>query len=256
MIPPINIDVSEIIDSFSLDKEQTEALMKSTLNAIVDEFMSIWESNIGRELKGTRGEYKRAIFVDRIDDFNVIVGLSPRASKLALMLEEGASPFDIKEGFAKSSKRKFNKDGKWFLTVPFRFATPGALGESSAFSGRLPSEVHKLAKEKASVDPGKGLTGKELPRHLRERKKRSPIITGTKTFAEYEHKNSIYEGVAKRTFGTDSSYTSFRRVSENSDADSWIHKGFVARKLMEKSLSQMRIQDVVTVTTDNFLDNI
>ena len=68
------------------------------------------------------------------------------------MLEQGATPFDIKEGFKKSPKArhtiaKYNKKGKiispggqWYLTVPFRIGVPGTLGQAG-FSGEMPTEM-------------------------------------------------------------------------------------------------------------------
>jgi len=256
MIPPIQIDISEIVESFSLSKAQTDALMKRTLDGVVNEFTSIWENNIGKELGSSRNEYKRAIFVERIGEFTTVIGITSRDSKLPLMLEDGASPFDMKEGFANSGKRKLKKDGGWYLTIPFRASTPDAIGESAAFSGKLPPEIHKIAKAKSKTNPGLGLKKSELPSKFAKVSTRAKISTAKQEYAAYTHKSSIYEGVAKRTFKNESSYGSFRRVSDNSDDNSWVHPGFTAKKLMDKSLTELRVQDVVTAITDEFLENI
>ena len=48
----------------------------------------------------------------------------------------------------------------------------------------------------------------------------------------------------------------FRRVSDKSDPNSWIHPGFDARKFMDKALDQTQIPQVVDMVLDNFLSQL
>jgi hypothetical protein len=46
-----------------------------------------------------------AMYSDRPDDRTAIIGLTSRASKLAMMIETGAEAFDEKVGFDNSGKK-------------------------------------------------------------------------------------------------------------------------------------------------------
>jgi hypothetical protein len=146
MISPVLVDFSGTIDEFLLTEQETKDLSRFVLSNISDEYMRHWEQNIDSSLHQTRSEYKQAIFTEQPDDFSMVFGMTPRKSKLAMMLEEGASSFDIKSGFEQSDKKKRKKDGGWYLTIPFRHATSTAIAESMTFSGRMPNEIEKLVK--------------------------------------------------------------------------------------------------------------
>jgi len=263
MIAPIYIDLSGTIDEFFLSEQETKDLSRYVLSNISDEYMRYWEKNVDNSLHQTKTEYRQAIFTEQPDDFTVVFGMTPRQSQLGLMLEDGASEFDIKEGFSKSNKRvtklKVNKDGSlkrdkqgrtigggWYLTIPFRHATSEAVAESAIFSSRMPKRIEQLVK---TVD--RPLTNSDLPEGYRDRR---IARTG------YKHKAAIYEGLHRRDISsTDKEkrggYFTFRRVSDKSDEKSWQHPGFEALKLMDKSLNELPIDQVVDRAVDEFLTN-
>jgi len=244
MISPILIDLSGVIDEFILTEQETKDLSRYVLSNISDEYMRHWENNIDNSLKSTRSEYKRAIFTDQPDDYSMVFGMTPTKSKLGMMLEEGASDFDIKEGFKKSSKKKQKKDGGWYLTVPFRHATSEAVAESAIFSSKMPKEIEKLVK---TIDRPLKLT--DLPEGYRERRV---------SRAGYSHKAAIYEGLHRRDISSSEKenrggYFTFRRVSDKSESNSWKHPGFEPLNLMEKSLIDTPIDRIVDRSIDQFL---
>jgi len=249
---PIKIDIRDLINEFSLKGRQIDILKSNLLDVVVANYVDIWEHKVMSELHSTKRQYLDAIYVNRLNEFTTIVGLNPK-SKLALMVEGGTSPFDMKNGFKNSKNVKYNSKGKWYLTVPFRHATPDAIGESEIFSGKLPREIYDLAKSNYKSGIVRGLIKQELP--LEFQKNGSNPTTG------YNHKNSIFEGL-KRVESSSTKkenrgmYVTFRRVSEKSDKGSWVHKGFVARNLMEKSLNSMDIPTIVDNVTNNFLADI
>lgn len=252
---PIEIDISPILQAYSQLEGRASELSAFILDRVQDTYMFEWENHINKELKSTRVEYRSAIYVDRVDESNTIIGLTPRESKLALMLENGASSFDIKEGMEKSGKRKEKEDGGWYMTVPFRLATTEALGESSIFSGQLPSEVQESIQEKAiSVTTGKStLKVEDLPSQYQ--KILNNKVTG------YTHKAPIYAGlVRQKVNSTDkesrTTYTTFRRISDKSDEDSWTHPGFEPKKLMDKALNDLQLDFVVSKAIDDFMASI
>ena len=245
---PVSIDISDTINEFSLTREQANQLSKYILDSVVDSFVRIWEENVDNTLHQTRAEYKKGIFQETPDEHTIIVGLTPRQSSLSMMLEDGATSFDIKEGFEKSSKKHLKKDGGWYLSVPFRFATSEAVAESMSFSNQLPRPIEKLAKNNA----GKPLTIEQIP---------SPYNKiGQNATSNYTHKFNIYEGLHREEIGSGTEkrggYMNFRRISDKSDKDAWIHPGFEAHKFMEKSMNDLDVGNVVDHAIDEFLGNM
>ena len=244
MIAPVFIDMSGVVEEFMLTEQEVKDLSRFVLSNVSDEYMRHWENNIDQSLHSTRSEYKQAIFTEQPDDFSMVFGMTPRQSKLAMMLEEGKSAFDIKEGFRQSSKKKQKKDGGWYLTIPFRHATSEAIAESMTFSGRMPREIEKLVK--ISEKPLK-LT--DLPEGYRDKRV---------SRAGYQHKAAVYEGLHRRDISATEKenrggYFTFRRVSDKSEENSWQHPGFEPLMLMEKSLDDTRIDQVVDRSVDKFL---
>ncbi len=245
---PIEIDISEVAEEFDLMQEQINGMAESVLTRLVDTYEQTWTQLVGNTLRGTRSEYMRAMFKEVVDKNTIVVGLTSRQSKLALMIEDGASGFDIKESFKKSAKRKQKKDGGWYLTIPFRLATPDALGEASIFASKMPTEIHKIAKSKLKTR-GSRLTIEDLPAHL------STPITREASAGRpaYTHKSPIFEGLVRGQKTSHGQYNTFRRVSDNSDPDSWQHPGFAAYNLMDQALQQMNIDSTIDMAVDDFL---
>lgn len=245
MLPPVIIDLSGIINEFILDENETKSLSRYVLSNISDEYMRVWERNIDSSLKSTRSEYRRAIFTEQPDDYSMVFGMTPTKSKLAMMLEEGASQYDIKDGFSNSDKKHIKKDGSgWYLTVPFRWATSEAVAESMVFSNQMPKDIEKLVKT-----TGRPLKLSDLPSQYRDTRTSS---------VGYKHRASIYEGLQRRDISSTEKenrggYFTFRRVSDKSEANSWQHPGFEPLKLMERSLSELRLDYIVDQSIDQFL---
>ena len=244
MIAPVLIDLSGTINEFFLDTEETKSLSRYVLDNIGQEYERVWEKEIDNNLHQTRSEYRRGIFVEYPDDYSLIFGMTPRRSKLGMMLEEGASSFDIKKGFENSPKKHYKANGGWYLTVPFRHATSEAVAESAIFSSIMPQDVYRVAK----TSP-KPLSLNQLPSGYRQT---------NLSKAGYQHKAAIYEGLQRRDISKSEKenrggYFTFRRVSDKSEENSWQHSGFAALNLMEKALQGARFDYVVDKAIDEFL---
>ena len=248
MLPPVVIDLSGVIDEFFLDENEVKSMSRYVLSNISDEYMRVWERNIDGSLHSTRSEYRRAIFTEQPDDFSMVFGMTPTKSKLAMMLEEGASQWDIKDGFANSDKKHTKKDGSgWYLTVPFRWATSEAVAESMVFSNQMPKDIEKLVKTTARPLKLSDLPSNYIIDHINQR-----------SSVGYAHKSSIYEGLRRTDISSTvnenrGGYFTFRRVSDKSEANSWQHPGFEPLKLMERSLSELRFDYIVDMSIDKFL---
>ena len=183
------------------------------------------------------------------------------------MLEEGASPFDMKAGMLASPKVKVGKNGKKYLTVPFRISTPSAIAESDVFSGSMPTEIYNIVKSKPLVvatsgggSRSVGISLKEIPQQFQVKKTRAAIVDtkGNELFKAYQHKSSTYQGIYKQQDPAtkQNSYRSFRRVSENSDADAFIHPGIERYNLIQKSLGTFNTANEMSLLINKELEKI
>ena len=267
MAAPITIDLTGLQSQFGLDANTVNQLTEVCVQAVTAAVLANWTALAKRELGSTREEYIQNL--NKVDSGRfakqiVLTGVLPN------MLEQGATPFDIKEGFKKSPKArhtiaKYNKKGKiispggqWYLTVPFRIGVPGTLGQAG-FSGEMPTEIYDIMRKRAA---GLDLTRAEIPSPYDIPRSRAAIAATPTTpyYAKYVHKSSIYEGLTKRTaqYGktTQNTYGTFRRASENSDPLSWIHKGLLARNLAERAVQITDVDTIVQNEVTDFLETI
>lgn len=159
-------------------------------------------------------------------------------------------------GFLNGPNAKTGENGKKYNTVPFSVGTPGALEEN--FSTIMPMEVYSIAKKKEVNSPVTSEDLKDLPKLIREPQKKKIQIPESKSFKEYQHKGSIYEGIEKKKDSVtgQTSYQSFRRVSENSDPSAFIHPGIDAHNLAEKTLATFDVPEVTGNAIDLFLEQL
>lgn len=245
---PIGLDISDIIDEFSQLAGKSEEFSSFILDRVVDSYMFEWQEMVKNELHGTRKEYLNSMFTERIDNRNAVIGLMPSESRLALMIEDGASSWDMKDGFSKSPKKHDKKDGGWYLTIPFRSATNEAIGESMAFTNKMPTEVQKVVKSKKGA-----VTLQDLPSQYQK--------IGINKTSGYTHKNNIYEGLHRKQGGSSKKenrgiYMNFRRVSDKSDDGVFVHPGFEAKHFMEKTINGLNISNILDIATDDFLKQL
>lgn len=249
---PVIIELDDTISEFMLSPSEAKSLSDFVLDTVVTEFSDLWMDTIDEELKSTRKEYKAGIFQDNPDDDTIIIGLTPRQSQLAMMLEEGANPFDMKEGFSKSSKKHIKKDGGWYMNIPFRWATSEAVAESASFANKMPKPIEALVKKLPA--------GETLSISAIEKQAGKFAGTGQNPTTGYKHKFNIYEGLGRQEIGSGANekrggYMTFRRVSDKSDPLSWFHSGFEAKHLMQKALDKMDISAVVDKAVDDYLSS-
>lgn len=254
----IEVTLSDTFEEFLLTKEEADAMTKKVLQDIVNAFIFNWKAAAKQSLGSSRSNYIKGIQqIDRgkLEKAVVLVG------NFNNMLEDGVSPFDMKAGFEKSLKKKIKTNGGWYLTIPLRFATAGSLGENEAFSNVMPEEVtsaaQKLSASSTGADgsksSGQQLKLSDIPQSFQGKQKRAAVGD----FGEYTHKNNIYEGIQRneKTYenSTQSSYNSFRRVSDKSSPDSWIHSGIKSFNLIDRALNTTNIEKIADNSVDEFL---
>jgi len=163
-------------------------------------------------------------------------------------IENGKAPFDMKPGLLAGPNAKTGKSGK-YNTVPFRHGTPGTTGKrvgapmpftGPSRAGKPVSAIYVAARKLSpSVEGSGGKTtwggrtgdfgGYGIQTQL-------PVKGGRP--GAYTWKTSPYAAMAKiaKTYGkaTQNQYATFRRVSSNSDPNSWWHPGFQAKRFAER----------------------
>lgn len=249
----IQIDPSSIVDRFDLSQDDINDLLDYTVKEVTARFAHELENEAYRTLKSGRSEYISNINV--VDEgfaagSVVITGFLPNA------MEKGMAPYDMKPGFLNGPNAKDGVNGK-YNTIPFSFGTPGAKEENFT-GGIMPQEVYDIAKDKPIIKGethSAGITKEELPLKFQEPQVKTIQLPKSKSFAEYQHKNSIYEGIRKEKDNVtgQNRYQSFRRVSENSDPNSFIHPGFEAVNLVDKTLAEFDVPAEIGKILDKFL---
>lgn len=263
----ISINTEEIVKPFTTDIETIRNITQTVVEGVSWALYNEIRNNANKTLKKTRGVYLRNLQQPNIGPLSGTITLT---GALPNMIEQGATAYDMKQGFLNSKKAKIGKNGGKYLTIPFRWATAGSLGENEAFSGVMPTEIQALVKNLKSgrtqfAEPqsvsGEGLKlpttstfGKVLTR------KAFSDIKSKKTFGSYTHKAPIHQGIIKQTSAYEnafqSQYMSFRRISLNSDKNSWIHPGLTAKEFFEKSMESLQIDTVVSNIVDRELEII
>lgn len=167
-------------------------------------------------------------------------------AKIAEQLEKGSGPWDMKPMLLGGPKARMGKHGRYNI-IPFRHGTSQASGSNSNFP-TMPKDVYQQARQlKASLRAGKKTawggrtTGTEAAHPA-----------GRNATTHEPHKAGKYEGMVRveKTYAkaTQSKYLTFRVVSDNSPAGSWIHKGYPAHRIAEAVTTYCRpaIEKMVT----------
>lgn len=264
---PITIDLRGLKGQFpEVDDAVVDQLTETCVNAVTAAVYANWQAVAKQTLRSTLPEYVQNIIKVDKGCFNkeiVLTGILPN------MLEQGASPFDIKEGFKKSKKvkytipkynakgRQIRSGGDWYLTVPFRIGTPGTLGQAG-FSGQMPPEVYAVMQKGMAHT----LRASDIPAPYDVPRSRAAIAATPKNpyYAQYTHKNSVYEGLTLRTAQyaktSQNTYGTFRRAGANSDPMSWIHKGFTPYDIAGKAVARTDVDTIVENEVTSFLETI
>lgn len=185
-------------------------------------------------IHSTTGEYARSI-QRQVPYRGKLSGLVYSTSKVAELIEKGFGPFDMKDGLLKSPKARVSKtlgkDGKpsRYITIPFRHNVPGA----GATGASMPQNIYNQASKMdfSSItgrDPWGNFTyswGGRLAA-TPQGQKTKPKVGGMT--APYQWTTGPYSGMVRMqdtATGRSGGYLTFRRVSTNSDPNSWYHPG-------------------------------
>lgn len=248
----VRLDFDDVIDELGLTQSQGQALAENVLQRVTVLVAETWKNVAAKNLHRTRREYIQGITVieeGRLKNAIVLFG------ELNNMMESGAAPFDMKKGLLASAKVKYDVKGNKYITVPFRLATPGSVGEGVGFSGVMPREIYTAFQKHRKATGSNRLGQKDLPASHAGIQTR-PFIASTPTtpaYQAYKHKSSIYAGLTQTGRKGHHQYHTFRRVSSKSDPNAFIHGGFEAKNFAAQTIREANIDNAVEVFVDDFV---
>ena len=247
------IDISELLDIRLFTVEQLNNLTRSIVSMATMEVEKKIRESISKKLKSTKETYERGL-KSYITPKTPFIGTIELVDQLPNMIESGASVFDMKEGFGKSQK-KTTTDNGWYLTIPFRWGVSTSIG--TEFSNVMIESINKVAeglkpsivaKEYGKVEYGDHITIEQLKK-LNNYQAHKGQSAGWGGHQPYEHKSPIAQGMLKiqKTYEKDpqNTYVTFRRVSNKSHPDSWIHPGFKPSNFMDDALKEVDIEKLM-----------
>ena len=242
--PIFIIDLLEVVIAYDLSQSEYAFINQTAIEAGIRETRRQIVSSIRTNLRSTRQSYYRGLtqpIIGQLKGSLQLVGTLPN------MIEQGASAFDMKIGFSKSTKKHQSKTKQgWYLTIPFRWATPDAVAENEAFSNVMDEPMYQVVKPRDRG--GAQITKKEITDSRssygviggRERITRNYGSLTQSQRSAYKHQSPIGAGVKQNLAPykavVQGTYVSFRRVSNNSPVNSWIYKGLEARNFMIDAL--------------------
>ena len=215
----INVRIKAEALGKSIEKmsQETQDLLQESVASLATAAYSEAIRLAQAKLKTTQRDYVNALQFEKIDDNVYIITLSGPAANA---IENGWGSFDMKPGLLAGPNSKVTKKGTRYNTVPFSYQ-PTSNAPLSPKNEELRSSLRDVIKANGLSKIIKNqATGKPLEGIVARVKN-----TGIKNL----------DGLVKiqKTYGnkTQSTYMTFRRVSTNSKAGSWMHPGYAGAKI-------------------------
>lgn len=245
ILPQVILDPSE----FDVSLNEVKAIFKGVISDAAVIFLDNLEVLVNTELSSTRKLYINSIILDDSDE-EIVIKLSEE-NLLVKSIEKGTPAYDMKPGLLNGPNAKVNEKGVRYNTVPFSFKTPG----SRTGSNVLPNKVYRdvLKKELNPItNKTKPLAQSEIKEPFNAIRVRKEITTNNTVYPEYTHKASIYAGLTRIVDdNARGKYYTWRRVSDNSDSNAFIHPGFEPKNFFERALEQIDLQKVAEDSLNN-----
>lgn len=224
-------------------------LSDGLLNAVLDDVAASarvkWIRIAQTELHSTRQDYIQAIGEIQTGEGSREIAL---IGWLANAIENGMDAYDMRDTLLANSSH-VGKDGKKFAYIPFRHGTPGSTGLAGAPMGsaEAPHSSSSMASGSVLASLGQAVKlGKAIHQEAKKLRGSRRLGTGVggASLLQPWHKTDIYAGmkrqrkpyVNQRTgkTTTQTQYTTFRTISENSDPSAWQHPGIQARHFADQ----------------------
>lgn len=214
-----------------LDPENFDSMVNEIVETTAEIARDEWVNLARENLKLTTETYIENIGpIERPNNNEAVITLT---GVLPNMLEQGAASFDMKPGLLESPKAKTGKDGSRFIDIHFAHGTPTQTKVPS-----LPKDVFKKANTM------------QMGERYSDKNRRKNWNIGRPD--GYEHKTGIFDDMTRsRPKGEGlNEFKSFRRISDKSDPNAFIHPGLKALHLTEK------VKDYLDGQIDGIIENI
>jgi hypothetical protein len=222
--------------------------MSSTARAMkssADLVQNVWRNFAGggslpgiESLKSPSRGYAMSIKVQQNGPFDYEVYSE---AKIARQIEEGTRELDMKTAHPYGPRSRVSKKGVPYLIIPFRWGTPGTVG----FRNIMPEAVYSIMRYKKLFDRStvrntthteKNFSGEDV-----ERREYNWGDRSKNSFAEYLTGQSVddpnTEGMVAMDTGSSkkqyTGYFTFRVISADSPASSWIRPAMRARPVTQ-----------------------
>jgi hypothetical protein len=224
-------------------KTATEVIQRYWINAISGN--TVYWSGGSFRIRVVSGSYLRSVaeglrYPAGDNLTGEVVSLSPHAN----IIEEGIKPFDMKKTHLKGPKAIVGKNGKRYITVPFRHNVPG----QSATADAMPKAVYAKAMQLA-ISRRNGL----LVHWYSDKKYEWGDRLGKEDGGPQRPHWSTgkYTGMVKMSGKPHTQYMTFRRLSENSKPESWKHPGVRPRPVTQ-AVEEMARDEVIQLIRTGF----
>jgi hypothetical protein len=173
-------------------------------------------------------------------------------SPTGAIIESGSQPRDMKAKMLASPKARIGKDGKRFITIPFRHGTPGTVTMAP-----MPQHIYDAAKNlgysrrNGELGSAAGTNRYTWGGKLGKSSEGQRSHSGAHPGAGYTWKTGQFSGMAKMGQSGHSQYMTFRRLSENSDPKAWQHPGVKPRPIREAVVENTR-EEVLALVRRGF----
>lgn len=240
---PVKVTILSDFAPEGLDTAGSPEVVQGVLESVMSAARMFWIQGAQSRLSSSRRDYVGGIQPVETGPGFAAVSL---VGALPLMVEEGASPFDMHDtllgpdvpvasGPGQRGKR-VTKDGKFYRAIPFRHQTPGTEGQGggavmgSQFVGpqgleseRIIAQVlgESVYRKARTLKPSIAMPGQATQWGGRLREGLAPKL-------KPHHATDIFAGMVKmqKTYGkaTQNTYQTFRMISDNVP-DKWLHPG-------------------------------
>lgn len=184
-------------------------------------------------LKNPSGKLAKAAYRDRRGLLSWAIG---NASDYAKSVEEGAEAYDMKKNLATAPKARQGKNGR-YLIIPFRHGVVGTTRLAA-----MPKAVYAVAKVMAHSRPlgspttRLSATGWTVPRFEYQWQGRMGSKKALEAHGLSKEEARRYSGMVRMGKGGQTSYLTFRVMSENSAPGSWMRPAQKAMAPLETAL--------------------
>lgn len=234
----------------------------------------------GDRIMSNTGDYAASIKARRLDQGNAIGYEVYTDSPIHDYLEDGTKSRDMKTMIARSKRARLAAAGHKYLIIPFRHNVanpkPGGGEVSRAGEMKVPLRIQQFFQRgtpsrpirrfiERQVQGGQGVTrfqnrwGTRLPPQIVGRAPNTALLgQRSKVASKYTWRSGLFDGMVHFAGfkGRHGSYMTFRTMSQNSPANSWIHPGIKPKRILQQLHDRLLSRGVIARITDALTDDM